>query len=113
MGRKHALVIAAVAVAGSAVALKIAHTAGADAGGRAKDRLQMVWPSLMAMPDQDRALIVGLAFSCRLEQRPAEPREIVACLREAAADPNATVPKGIDKASVPAKLEQLLNYKPA
>jgi hypothetical protein len=107
-GWKHALGVVVVAVIALGLATKIGHMAGEDAGGRAKDRLQLVWPSLMAMPEGDRALIVGLAMSCRLEERPAEPREVVACLREAAADPNAMLPKGTDKASVPAKLEQLL-----
>lgn len=107
-GWKPALSVAAVAVIALGLATKIGHMAGMDAGSRAKERLQLVWPSLMSMPEGDRALIVGLAMSCRLEERPANAREVVACLREAAVDPKAMLPKGTDKASVPAKLEQLL-----
>lgn len=108
LGWKQALGVAAVAVIALGVATKIGHMAGVDAGGRAKDRLELVWPSLMTMPEGDRALIVGLAMSCHLEERPANARDVVACLREAAADPKAMLPKGTDQARVAAKLEELL-----
>lgn len=90
------------------VSMNMAHKAGSEAGTLARERLELVWPSLMAMPEADRALIVGLAMSCRMEQRPAEPREVVACLREAAADPHAILPKDVDQASAQSRLEQLL-----
>lgn len=103
-----ALGIALLAAIGFVVATKIGHKAGADAAALARDRLQLVWPSLMTMPEEDRALIVGLAMTCELERQPLEPRDVVACLRSAAADPHAMLPKGVDQARAQARLEQLL-----
>ncbi|KWW32422.1 hypothetical protein AU374_06022 [Cupriavidus metallidurans] len=103
------------AIAGGAVVLVVAligqfigtFEGNAD-GERAKVRLEIVWPSLMSMPQEDRALLVGLAMSCHLERRPAEAGEIVDCLRQAANSPDAILPKGADRASVPARLDRLL-----
>lgn len=105
---KQFLAIALLAGISFSVVIKLSHRAGAEAGALAKDRLQLVWPSLMTMPDEDRALIVGLAMSCRLEQRPAQSSDVVTCLREAAADPHAILPKDIDQTTARERLERLL-----
>ena len=102
------LAVVALAVAGFCAAMIVGRMTGAEAAARSHERLQLVWPSIMTMPVNDRALIVGLAMSCRLEQRPVEAGEVVACLREAAASPDAMLPNGVDRASVPARLEQLI-----
>lgn len=100
--------ILAVAVILCVVGTLLGHWAGKGAGERAKARLQLVIPSFDRLPNDDRALLVGLAMTCRLEDRPAQAREVVACLREAATDPHAFLPKSVDKAAVPGRLEQLL-----
>lgn len=100
----------ALALVGVGAAHMIGRMAGADAGDRSRDRLQIIWPSIMTMQQDDRALIVGLAMSCHLEHRPTAANEVVACLREAAADPHAILPKGMDAAGARARLEQLLPH---
>lgn len=83
--------------------------AGASAGERSKERLQLVWPSIMDMPVDDRALLVGLAMTCHVEQRPAIVGDVVECLRDAVDDPHAILPNGVDRDSARAKLDQLLH----
>ncbi|AMR77951.1 hypothetical protein [Cupriavidus nantongensis] len=106
------------AIAGGALVLAVAligqflgTMAGNADGERAKVRLEIVWPSLMSMPQEDRALLVGLAMSCRLERRQAEADEVVDCLRQAASSPDAMLPRGTDRASVPAQLNRLLAHQ--
>ncbi len=82
--------------------------AGRSAGEQAKARLQLALPTFDSLPDDDRALLVGLAMTCKLEDRPAQVGEVVTCLREAATDPHVILPKGVDKAADPGRLEQLL-----
>lgn len=89
----------------------IGHQAGRSAGERARERLQLALPSFESLPEGDRALLVGLAMTCKLENRPAEVGEVVACLRDAANDPNVFLPKGVDKSAVPGRLEHLLQRR--
>lgn len=106
--------IAAVAIAatvGGIVANKIGRNAGEADAELAKQRLELVWPSFMSMPDSDRALVVGLAMTCKLSSRPADAGQVVACLKSAADDPNAFLPKGTDRSAVPARLDALLREK--
>lgn len=104
--------IAAIGALLIAGALLLASTAGRSAGERAasqsKARLQLVWPSIMDMPFADRALLVGLAMTCHLEDRPAVAADVVSCLRDAADDPRAVLPKGVDRDTARARLEKLL-----
>ncbi|MDN7664070.1 hypothetical protein [Burkholderia cenocepacia] len=104
-----AMVIGAIAV--GVVATKIGSNAGKADAELAKQRLELVWPSFMSMPDGDRALVVGLAMTCNLSRRPADAGQVVACLKSAASDPNATLPKGTDRRAVPARLDALLREK--
>ena len=94
-----------------AAAVFVGKKMGTGDGGKAKERLQLVWPSIMEMPEVDRAFIVGLAMTCRLQQRPAAASETIACLREAANDPDATLPKGFDQSRASTKLEDLLRAR--
>ncbi|MGN7104863.1 hypothetical protein ACTHR6_24845 [Ralstonia holmesii] len=106
------LTIAAVVIALLAgvygAGLMVGRISGTRAASKALDRLQLIWPSFMTMPMNDRALIVVLAMSCRLEDRQAKASEVIACLREAASDPHTLLPNGERRADVPARLEQLL-----
>ncbi|MBA9869741.1 hypothetical protein D7S79_08525 [Ralstonia insidiosa] len=105
---KGLLALAVLLTAGGAF---LGHQAGSSAGERAKERLQLVLPAIDSLPEHDRALLVGLAMTCKLENRPAEVDEVVACLRDAANDPDAFLPKGVDKGAVPGRLEQLLQHR--
>ncbi|CAG9191377.1 conserved hypothetical protein [Paraburkholderia tropica] len=92
-------------------ATAVGRMAGEEAGSRSKERLQLVWPSIMDMPVNDRALLVGLAMTCHVEDRPAIAGDVVECLRDALDDPHAALPKGIDRNSARAKLDQLLRQQ--
>jgi hypothetical protein len=107
--------VAAVCIVALAVGYGVATSVGRKAGEAdaelAKERLLLVWPAFMSMPDGDRALVVGLAMTCKLSSRPADADQVVACLKSAADDPNAMLPKGTDRSAVPARLDALLREK--
>lgn len=104
------LCVASLTLIGAGAASVIGHMAGAADAARARERLDLLWPSLMTMHQDDRALLVGLAMSCHLERRPAAANEVVACLREAAVNSHAMLPKDMDPARARARLEQLLPH---
>lgn len=95
-----------------AVALVIAAVAGRYLGqSSAKEalaRIEMIWPGFMEMPEQDRAFIGGLAMTCRLSKVDLDRKEVLACLRSAADDPKALLPKGFKSEDAPAILEALI-----
>lgn len=91
-----------------AAASHIAHRAGEETAAKDKERLALLWPSIMDMPLDDRAFLVGLAMTCGLHRQPVEKAAIVLCLRSAATDPGATLPVGFDWARASAKLESML-----
>lgn len=91
------------------VIIFVGKRSGAATGAQVKDRVELVWPSLMSMPDSDRALLAGFAMTCRLEQKPQSVASVIACLRDAAADPDAIKPKGMDQADAAARLEVLIH----
>lgn len=104
--------IAALVIAGSVMlASIIGRSAGEHAAAASKDRLELIWPSLMEMPGNDRALLAGLAMTCHVEQRPATASDVVACLRGAVDDPHTILPKGVDRDSARARLDELLHHK--
>lgn len=86
----------------------VGRRAGEAAGDDARTRLELVWPSVMEWSEAERAFVVGLAMTCDLHTRPATREATVACLREAAADPNAELPVGVTHAEAPARLDDLL-----
>lgn len=110
MSRKKIYLLAAIAIAVVfVVSLNASYNAG-DRDGRAHlERLQLIWPGFLDLPEADRAVIAGLALSCRLEERPAVPAEVAACLRESAADPDSMKPKGVSQGEASAALERLLS----
>lgn len=97
--------VAAVLVLAS---VYVGHRAGEASGDQARTRLELVWPSVMEWSEAERAFVVGLAMTCDLHTRPATREATVACLREAAADPNAELPVGVTHAEAPARLDDLL-----
>ena len=92
---------------------KIARTAGEHYGDLAKERLQLQWPRLLEMQENDRALLVGLAMTCHVERRPAVVGEVVECLHSALDDPRALLPKGVSRDSARSRLDQLLRQRSA
>lgn len=74
-----------------------------------RTKLMLLWPELDSMPTSDIAFIIGLAMTCRLSDRAHFSSEVVSCLREAADDPSALLPKGVRHDEAPAKLEALLS----
>lgn len=105
------VILPIVAVLLGVSAINIGRWTGADAGQRALDRLQVVWPSLLAMPERDRALLAGLAMTCHLEQRGNTSRDVVECLQEAANDDNPILPRGMSKEQAAQGLERLLAHR--
>ncbi len=108
-------VIGALVVVGGGLLLAstVGRIAGEHDASLSKERLQLVWPSIMDMPVNDRALLVGLAMTCHVEQRPAVASDVVSCLRGAVDDPHTMLPKGVDRDSARAKLDQLLHQRNA
>lgn len=103
----------AALLAGVAVTavVTIGQQAGREDAARSRERLEMVWPALMTMPENDRALLVGLAMTCQLAQRPPLADQVIACLREAAGDPKAMVPNTIEREQAPARLEDFIKAR--
>lgn len=105
-----ASVLIVLTVGGFSV-VRYARHIGNQEGERSIERLALVWPSIMAMPQEDRAMLAELSLSCRLQDRPAVKSAIITCLEEAAADPNAILPKGFDQRSAKARLRVLLSQQ--
>lgn len=99
---------AVAAAAVLAAAVYVAHRAGEETATKQKERLALVWPSIMDMPQDDRAFLVGLSMTCDLHRQPVEKAAVLECLRPAAATSAPTLPAGFDKASAAATLESLL-----
>jgi hypothetical protein len=105
--------IVAVLAVGTPLAIKLGHVVGEQAGLHSKERLQLVWPSIMDMPVNDRVLLVGLAMTCHVEDRPAVAGDVVECLRDALDKPQVMLPKGIDRDGARARFDQLLRQRSA
>lgn len=98
------LVIALIALG----AIKIGKSAGQHRADQDLERVQLIWPGVLSMPDADRAFLVGLAITCDLYKSPVERGAVIDCLRSAANNPNPTLPVGFDKAAAPEKFESML-----
>lgn len=99
---------AGVAVVVMASAIWLGNVSGEAAGQAAVERLEVLWPSITSAPERDRAFLAGLSITCHLHDKPIERSEIIACLREAARGPNATLPEGEERADAADRLERLL-----
>lgn len=91
----------------------IGRNAGEHAAEATKTRLELIWPDLMTMPANDRALLAGLSMTCRMERRPVDKEAVIACLREAATDPDAHLPKIVKPSEASTQLESLLRTAPS
>lgn len=77
----------------------------------AKARLQLIWPSVMEMPAADRALLVGLAMTCRVQDRSPVAGAVADCLRSAIDDPHPLLPAGVGREQARRRLEALMLQK--
>ena len=92
MMHRRTILIGAVVALVLAIGISIAYRLGAEHGARsgasagqeALERLQLIWPRLSQMPDNDRLILAYLAMRCDLHDEPAVPRDIVRCLSRAA-----------------------------
>lgn len=75
------LVVLAGAVLVGMVAVGVGRYLGESSAREAQQRLFLLWPELMAMPQEDRALLALLAVECRLTVQPEGRASTVACLR--------------------------------
>lgn len=91
------------------LAIVIGKKMGVDTGANTLARLELVWPSFMELSPTDRALLAAFSMTCHLERQPQKAAEVIACLRSAAADPDAIKPKGMGWAEAAARLEVLID----
>ena len=87
--------------------------AGREAGKADIELLKQVWPYLPQMSPSERAFLAGLSLSCQLHRNAEDRESTIACLRRAAADPDATLPEGFDHSEAPTRLERMLVMAPA
>lgn len=107
--RRTIRILAGLAIV-AALASYVGRTGGQAMGAASKERLLLVWPSLMDWSESDRAFLVGLALTCHLYARPAAITEVVDCLRSAVADPEGLVPEGFDRANTGRRLDEMLAW---
>lgn len=100
--------IAVVALA----AVGIGRQAGEDVAKADIELLSLVWPYVMDMQQNERALLAGLSISCRLSRTATDREGVIACLRSAAAEP-AHLPKDVPPEEAAGRLERLLASAPA
>lgn len=103
------VVIAVVVALLFVLAIEFGHRQGSQTGEQTKARLELVWPAFMALPETDRAVLAGFSMTCHLERQPETAADVIACLRSAAADPDAIKPKGMGWAEAAARLEVLID----
>jgi hypothetical protein len=102
-----ALAILAVSVLVGMAAVWVGRYLGESSAREAQQRLSLLWPELMAMPQEDRALLALLALECRLAVQPEGRVATIACLRsvtashrmkKVASDPESQLEKLLDQA---------------
>ncbi|MFH0134791.1 hypothetical protein ACGLHS_31570 [Variovorax sp. VaC1] len=85
----------------------IGRWAGESMAKEIKARLSLLWPDVMGLPEQDRALLAVLAYECRLQDQAEGRSATIACLRSAtnadrvkkvSADPAAHLDKLLQQA---------------
>jgi len=86
----------------------IARVGGDRDGIASRERLEIVWPNLMQMPDQDRALLAGLAMSCHLHDRDPDQASVLGCLKEAVESEHPFFPNSMDRKQAQDRLNQLI-----
>lgn len=81
---------------------------GESDGSASRQRLELVWPNLMQMRDQDRALLAGLALSCGLQNRGEDRASVLECLQEAIESDDVHLPYSMDRKQAIDRLRQLI-----
>jgi hypothetical protein len=81
---------AVAAVVGTAVGYGL----GIFAADKTKEDLGLIWADVMALPQDDRTLLVRLSIKCDLARHNKSRESIVACLRAAAVSADAEEPAG-------------------
>lgn len=81
---------------------------GESDGIASRQRLEIVWPDLMQMRDQDRALLAGLALSCRLQDRAEDRASVLECLQGAIESDDVHLPYSMDRKQARDRLGQLI-----
>lgn len=106
------LVIIALAIVAVSL-IFIAFREGKNDGAASIERIELLWPEFMSMPEQDRALLGGLALTCRLERRAATPGDVENCLLEGAESSSPILPSGMSKEQASVELKRLLSMAKA
>lgn len=81
--RRVAVLVAAGLVAVATVAF-IGRSVGKRAAEEGLERVLLLWPDLMSMPQIDRGRIAGAAMFCNVHNVPVERGPVVQCLRKGA-----------------------------
>lgn len=77
---------------------------GRDFAETSHVRLSVLWPDVMTLPDEDRALLAWLSLECRLPEQAEGRTATITCLRDAA----RVAPETPQFGDAAAKLEKLL-----
>ncbi|PNE59596.1 hypothetical protein A8H39_00150 [Paraburkholderia fungorum] len=88
--------------------ISIGRLVGKSDGIESRQRLEIVWPDLMQMPDQDRALLASLALTCHLKDRNKDQAAVLSCLEEAVDDEHPRFPYGMDRKQARDRLNDLI-----
>jgi hypothetical protein len=88
--------------------ISIGRLVGKSDGIASRQRLEIVWPGLMQMPDQDRALLAGLALTCHMQDRIKDAAAVLECLHEGLDDDHPRLPYGMDRKQAQDRLNQLI-----
>jgi hypothetical protein len=104
------LLVGLVLIAG--LGISIGRLTGKSDGIASRQRLEIVWPDLMQMPDQDRALLAGLALTCHVQDRNKEQAAVLECLHEALEDEHPRLPYGMDRKQARDRLNHLIPQPP-
>lgn len=94
------------------VVVALPRFAGRAGGEAALERLQLVWPDYMEMPEADRAVIAGLAFQCGMDRVEKRADAVLACLQEAAASDDPNFPMDVTMDEGRERLAGLLSQAP-
>jgi|SRR6185369_7804292 len=95
------------------VVIGIGRQAGENVAKEDIELLSLVWPYVMDMQQNERALLAGLSITCRLHRTATDRDSVISCLRTAATDPAAMLPKEVPPEEASARLERLLASAPA
>jgi hypothetical protein len=77
------LVAAAIA---APIVLLLGYFGGRATADDSVTRLQLLWPDVLTMPEDDRLALAKIAMACRLNQVEVKRPAIVACMRAGAAE---------------------------